>query len=148
MRVYKDGAVLSTHVDRLPLVSSAIINVDQDVDEPWILEVYGHDGKAFNVTMEPGDAVLYESHTLLHGRPFPLKGRFYANVFVHFIPIDHDQVNEQDLALAKEKARSPITSEMVKESTKKVKDFLSITRNRLRQEEEEEEEENSEPVLF
>lgn len=58
IRVYKENAVLSTHVDRLPLVSSAIINVAQDVDEPWPLEVYGHDGKAFNVTMEPGDMVL------------------------------------------------------------------------------------------
>jgi hypothetical protein len=27
IRVYKDGAVLAPHVDRLPLVSSAIINV-------------------------------------------------------------------------------------------------------------------------
>lgn len=30
IRVYTEGAVLSTHVDRLPLVSSAIINVAQD----------------------------------------------------------------------------------------------------------------------
>ncbi|CAB9518512.1 Ankyrin Repeat [Seminavis robusta] len=87
VRIYEEGAVLATHVDRLPLVSSAIINVDQDVDEPWPLEVIGHDGKAHNVTMEPGDLVLYESHSVLHGRPFPLKGRFYANVFVHFEPI-------------------------------------------------------------
>ena len=28
------------------------------MDEPWPLEVYGHDGKAVNVTMEPGDMVL------------------------------------------------------------------------------------------
>lgn len=42
---------MSPHVDRLPLVSSAIINVAQDVDEPWPLEVIGHDGKAENVTM-------------------------------------------------------------------------------------------------
>ena len=35
IRVYKEGAILTSHVDRLPLVSSAIINVDQDVDEPW-----------------------------------------------------------------------------------------------------------------
>ena len=28
--------------------------------------------------------VLYESHSTIHGRPFPLKGRFYANIFVHF----------------------------------------------------------------
>lgn len=57
IRVYKSGAVLATHVDRLPLVSSAIINVAQDVDEPWPLEVIGHDGVAYNVTMEPGDMV-------------------------------------------------------------------------------------------
>lgn len=30
IRVYKENAVLATHVDRLPLVSSAIINVAQD----------------------------------------------------------------------------------------------------------------------
>ena len=69
-----------TDVDRLPLVSSAIINVDQDVDEPWPVEVYSHDGKAYNVSMEPGDMVLYESHTVLHGRPFPLKGRYYVSM--------------------------------------------------------------------
>jgi prolyl 4-hydroxylase len=36
-----------------------------------------------------GDMVLYESHSVLHGRPFPLKGRFYANIFVHFEPVGH-----------------------------------------------------------
>jgi prolyl 4-hydroxylase len=54
VRVYYEGSVLAPHVDRLPLVSSAIINVAQDVDEPWPLEVIGHDGRAENVTMEPG----------------------------------------------------------------------------------------------
>jgi prolyl 4-hydroxylase len=89
IRIYTEGSVLATHVDRLPLVSSAIINVAQDVDEPWPIEVYGHDGKATNVTMEPGDMVLYESHSVLHGRPFPLKGRYYANIFIHFEPVGH-----------------------------------------------------------
>jgi len=87
IRVYKAGAILAPHVDRLPLVSSCIINVDADVDEPWPLEVIGHDGVAVNVTMEPGDMVLYESHTVIHGRQFPLKGRFMANIFVHFEPL-------------------------------------------------------------
>jgi hypothetical protein len=71
----------SIDVDRLPLVSSAIINIAQDVDEPWPVEVYDHSGKAYNVSMEPGDIVLYESSTILHGRPFPLKGRFYVCFF-------------------------------------------------------------------
>ena len=57
IRVYTEGSILATHVDRMPLVSSAIINVDQDVDEPWPIEVYGHDGKAYNVTMEPGKSL-------------------------------------------------------------------------------------------
>lgn len=35
IRVYHQGAVLAPHVDTLPRVVSAIINVDQDVDEPW-----------------------------------------------------------------------------------------------------------------
>lgn len=89
IRVYPAGAILATHVDRLPLVSSAILNVAQDVDEPWPLEVYAHDGRAYNVTMEPGDMILYESHSVLHGRPFPLQGRFYANIFIHFEPVGH-----------------------------------------------------------
>jgi prolyl 4-hydroxylase len=54
IRVYTEGAVLNPHVDRLPLVSSAIVNVAQDVDEPWPLEVYDRFGNAVNITMEPG----------------------------------------------------------------------------------------------
>jgi len=68
-------------------VSSAIINVAQDVDEPWLLEVYDHDGIAHNVTMDPGDMVLYESHSVIHGRPFPMRGKYYANTFIHFSPL-------------------------------------------------------------
>jgi hypothetical protein len=61
VRIYTNNSVLATHVDRLPLVSSCIINVDQeDMAEPWPIEVYDHAGKAHNVTMEPGDMVLYE----------------------------------------------------------------------------------------
>jgi prolyl 4-hydroxylase len=90
-------------VDRLPLVSSAIINVAQEVDEPWYLEVYDHQGVAHNVTMEPGDLVLYESHSIIHGRPFKMNGKLYANIFVHFeplgLPLDMpvDQLDKFDL---------------------------------------------------
>jgi prolyl 4-hydroxylase len=72
IRIYKDKAVLATHLDRLPLVSSCIINVDQDVNEPWPIEVYDHAGKAHNVTMEPGDIVLYEVCMCLHSISYPL----------------------------------------------------------------------------
>lgn len=86
VRVYREGHILAPHVDRDPLISSAIINIDQEVTEPWPLEVIGHDGFAHNITISPGEVILYESHSIIHGRPFALKGRYYANVFVHFKP--------------------------------------------------------------
>ena len=59
IRVYTRGAMLTSHVDRLPLICSAIINVAQEgVDEPWPLEVIGRDGYAVNITMEPGEMIL------------------------------------------------------------------------------------------
>ena len=87
VRDYRNNSILAPHCDRFPLVASCIINLDQDVDEDWPLEVFDHNGDAHNVTMVPGDMVLYESHSVIHGRPFPMKGRSYVNVFLHFQPI-------------------------------------------------------------
>jgi hypothetical protein len=33
--------------------------------------------------------VLYESHSIIHSRPFPLKGEYFASIFVHFEPLGH-----------------------------------------------------------
>jgi prolyl 4-hydroxylase len=56
IRAYTEGAILSPHVDRLPLVSSCIMNVAQEnLEQEWPLEVYDRHDRAVNVTMEPGD---------------------------------------------------------------------------------------------
>jgi len=52
IRIYSTGAMVAPHVDRTPLISSCIINVDQDVDEPWMLEVYDRHDRAVNISME------------------------------------------------------------------------------------------------
>jgi prolyl 4-hydroxylase len=39
------------------------------------MELWEHKGKAYNVTMEVGDMLMYESHSVVHGRPWPLKGK-------------------------------------------------------------------------
>ena len=44
IREYTSGALLSPHVDRLPLVSYCTVNVAQEVDEPWPLEIYDREG--------------------------------------------------------------------------------------------------------
>ena len=44
--------------------------------------------------------VLYESHSVIHGRPVPMKGRFMANIFVHFEPTGHSIRHDIKLAEA------------------------------------------------
>ena len=48
---------------------SAIINVDQEVEDDWELLILDHDDNEHRLVMQPGDMVLYESAKLLHGRP-------------------------------------------------------------------------------
>jgi len=87
IRIYHNNSILTPHVDRLPLVCSVIVHIENDLDEDWVLEVFDHDGKAHNISMEPWDMVLYESHSVIHGRPFAMRGRYYANLFAHFEPL-------------------------------------------------------------
>ena len=98
IRVYPHGSILVPHVDRLPLVLSAVINVAQGgMQEDWPLEVIGHDGVAVNLTLQPGEMILYEGHSVIHGRPFPLNGSYYANLFVHFEPVGYTEEMERKM---------------------------------------------------
>ena len=68
-----------------------IVNVGQsESDAPWPLRILDHSGEAHDVTLEPGEALFYESARLLHARPEPLQGQWFANVFVHFQPVGWD----------------------------------------------------------
>ncbi|KAJ1449361.1 hypothetical protein M885DRAFT_535999 [Pelagophyceae sp. CCMP2097] len=87
VRTYESGSYLHLHVDTASThVVSGILNIAQDVRTPWPLEILDHSGKHHAVVMQPGDLLLYESAKLLHGRPQPLDGDSYANVFVHYAP--------------------------------------------------------------
>ena len=88
IRTYYDGAWLSNHVDREQThAASAIVNVEQvNVSEPWHVHIWDIHGKRHLVTLEPGYALLYESARCMHGRPVPLRGAEYTNVFTHYRP--------------------------------------------------------------
>mmetsp|Transcript_16609 Transcript_16609/g.49689 ORF Transcript_16609/g.49689 Transcript_16609/m.49689 type:complete len:656 (+) Transcript_16609:522-2489(+) len=87
IRIYTKGSTLMDHVDKPQThIISAIINVAQELEEPWPLEIFGHSNKSTHVTLEPGEMLLYEGASCAHGRPKPLKGRFMGNVFVHMAP--------------------------------------------------------------
>jgi type II secretory pathway pseudopilin PulG len=101
IRVHTKGAIITPHVSRSPLKLGAIIVVDVDVDvdqsspatPSWIWELHDtHNGTGtrntntiHNVTLDtPGDMLLLESDTIVHGAPYPLEGQMYATVEVYF----------------------------------------------------------------
>lgn len=87
LRVYRRGTLLENHVDRITTHAvSAIINVAQKVDVDWPLYIEDLAGRPHNVTMKPGDMVMYESAKLVHGRPYKFAGDYFTNIFVHYRP--------------------------------------------------------------
>ena len=56
IRVYKKGSVLVPHRDKLKThIISAIINVDQEVDEAWPLVIEDNYYRIHEVFLKPGD---------------------------------------------------------------------------------------------
>jgi Rps23 Pro-64 3,4-dihydroxylase Tpa1-like proline 4-hydroxylase len=89
LRVYREGQTLIRHNDRYEThVISSIVHVGADVDEPWPLVVEDREGQCHDVYLEPGQMLLYEGAKLPHGRPHPLRGRYYASLFLHYRPTD------------------------------------------------------------
>ena len=66
-------------------VISSILNVAQQVDTPWALQIDDHNGVEHEVFLRPGEMVLYESAVLSHGRIKPFNGDYYSNLFVHYV---------------------------------------------------------------
>ncbi|MEM7561562.1 MAG: GlcNAc-transferase family protein [Pseudomonadota bacterium] len=87
IRRYHRGTQLKVHIDRSKThIISGILNIAQSVDRDWPLVIDDHQGQTHHVVMQPGDLILYEGATLRHGRPLPLEGDYFCNVFVHFKP--------------------------------------------------------------
>jgi prolyl 4-hydroxylase len=87
IREYQNGAILDMHIDRMEThIVSAILNVAQEVNTDWPLMIHDHFGGKHAVLLKPGEMLFYESARLKHGRPEPLNGARFANVFVHSMP--------------------------------------------------------------
>jgi prolyl 4-hydroxylase len=92
IRIYKKGSVLISHRDKLKThIISAIINVDQEVEEEWPIIIDDNYYRKHQVFLNPGEIVFYESARLIHGRPLPLKGNKFANIFCHFMPVNMEK---------------------------------------------------------
>lgn len=96
--IFTERTVIPPRVESLPFVINAIIHVANDVDKPWPIEVYGHDGNAQNVTLDVGEMLVYESASVIVGRPFPLTGRYHADIIVSFEPLGYTRHHDQRVA--------------------------------------------------
>ena len=87
VRIYPKDSVLINHVDRKEThVASAILQIAQQTDVGWPLELIEPDGSVIEVYMQPGQMLLYEGSRVPHGRPRRSEGDAFANVFVHYKP--------------------------------------------------------------
>ncbi|PWT74317.1 MAG: hypothetical protein C5B60_06905 [Chloroflexi bacterium] len=89
IRRYLRGTTLKMHHDPKGRVYSVSLIVAQQVEVPWplVFDVAPSDYR--EVLLQSGEMVLFEGERLLHGRPKPLRGDFYAAVFAHFCPLSH-----------------------------------------------------------
>ncbi|MEO0544158.1 MAG: hypothetical protein AAFY99_10110 [Pseudomonadota bacterium] len=88
IRVYQPRSYLYVHVDHATThVVSSTICVDSRVNSPWPLVVEDIDGTRHEVSAEPGEMIFFEGARLKHGRPYPLDGDYYANIFLHYTPV-------------------------------------------------------------
>lgn len=85
-RQYHRGSICGMHTDAMQTHAfSAIYQLDQQgMDQPWGLDYVTHGGEEGRAFMEPGDVMLYESASSIHGRKTPLRGDEFTNVFFHF----------------------------------------------------------------
>lgn len=87
IRRYLAGSWLSLHVDKWKThVVSAILQIDQKVDQDWPLTVVNLQGEHEKIYLQPGQMLLYESAKVPHGRQFAFRGGYFDNIFVHFKP--------------------------------------------------------------
>jgi len=87
IRIYQEGATMVDHLDVLEThVISSVLHIDDDIDEDFPLEVQDAHGVYKPASLKPGEMVFYESAKCFHRRAKPMKGRFHANVFLHYRP--------------------------------------------------------------
>lgn len=83
-RTYRKGAILKSHKDRRACEISVSMNLGQQ-GELWDLWLFDYDDNVKNISLSPGDAVIYRGCDLAHGRGKLVNADFVSQVFFHFI---------------------------------------------------------------
>lgn len=90
-RIYRTGAILRVHKDSHRAEISATINVGQQGD-PWDLWLVDYDENPQNITLNPGDGLIYYGNKLHHWRGKLVKSDFVSQIMFHFAPRNRKNV--------------------------------------------------------
>ena len=89
IRVHGRGAIVKPHRDASDdQIISAVVNVDQELDAAWPIEIEDNYYRRHHIILQPGEVLFYEGRRLLHGMPTPLNGSHYADLSCAFKPVD------------------------------------------------------------
>lgn len=83
-RVYRKGAVLRSHKDGTRAEISASINLGQQ-GQPWDLWLLDYDENTHKITLQPGDALLYNGVNLCHWRGRLVGSDYVSQVMLHYV---------------------------------------------------------------
>lgn len=83
-RTYRTGAILKAHKDRKSCQISISLNLGQQ-GKLWDIWLIDHDENACNITLGPGDGLLYRGCKLLHGRGKLINADYVSQVFFFFV---------------------------------------------------------------
>ena len=74
---------------------------DLDNDSDWPLVLIDTDDNRVAITMPTNSMLLLEPSTVIHGRPSPLNGEYYANSFFYYKPLNGWDETEIHKSLSK-----------------------------------------------
>jgi len=87
VRVYRNGSTLRDHLDVLEThVISGILHVASELDAPYPIQIEDGKGRLASANLQPGDLMFYESAKCFHQRKEPMRGAYYASIFLHYRP--------------------------------------------------------------
>ena len=82
---YLDGTRVKLHRDQDERHrASVLMNISQKLKRPWRLLIEDHAYRRHEITIAPGEVLLYEGAKLLHGRPEPCRGDHFADLIAHY----------------------------------------------------------------
>lgn len=82
-RSYGPGGFLLPHTDRDACEVSVTVHLDADTE--WDFQIYNVEGELVTLTLEKGDALVFDGKNFKHNRVETYAGEEYTQLFLHYV---------------------------------------------------------------